>query len=91
MNHHSQVRQFVVNNFLFGEDAPLTDDQSFLETGIVDSTGMLELIMFVETTYQIKIEPEEMVPDNLDSINRVAQFIAKKQAELPAEYDQKTT
>ncbi len=78
MNYGKAVREFVINNFLFGDASSLQDDKSFLESGIVDSTGMLELIMFLENTYGIKIEPEEMVPDNLDSVNRVAEFVARK-------------
>lgn len=78
MNHIKEVREFVISNFLFGDASSLRDDRSFLESGIVDSTGMLELIMFLESTYGVKIEPEEMVPENLDSVNRVAQFIARK-------------
>ncbi len=79
MDHTKEVREFVINNFLFGDGSSLQDDKSFLDSGIIDSTGMLELIMFLETTYGIKIEPEEMLPDNLDSVNRVAAFVAKKQ------------
>jgi acyl carrier protein len=80
MNYTKEVRDFVVSNFLFGEGATLQDDTSFLESGIIDSTGMLELIMFLENHCNLRIEPEEMVPENLDSVNRVVQFIGKKQA-----------
>ncbi len=79
MTNTKEVREFVINNFLFGDGSSLQDDKSFLDSGIIDSTGMLELIMFLEQTYGIKIEPEEMVPENLDSVNRVAAFVAKKQ------------
>ncbi len=78
MNYAKDVREFVINNFLFGDASSLQDDKSFLDGGIVDSTGMLELIMFLENTYGIKIEPEEMVPENLDSVNRVAGFVTRK-------------
>jgi len=80
MNYTNEIREFVINNFLFGDEASLQDDKSFLDSGIIDSTGMLELIMFLEQTYGIKIEPEEMLPENLDSVNKVAAFLAKKQA-----------
>ncbi len=80
MNYTKEVREFVINNFLFGDGASLQDDKSFLDSGIIDSTGMLELIMFLEQTYGIRIEPEEMLPENLDSVDRVAAFMAKKQA-----------
>jgi len=79
MNHTKEIRDFVVTNFLFGDASSLQDATSFLESGIVDSTGMLELIMFLEQTYDIKIEPEEMLPENLDSVNKVVQFLGRKQ------------
>ena len=79
MNYTRAVRDFVVANFLYGDGASLQEDTSFLDSGIIDSTGMLEMIMFLETTCGIKVEPEEMVPENLDSINRVVRFINSKQ------------
>lgn len=84
MDYAKQVRDFVISNFLFGEAGSLKDDASFLDSGIIDSTGMLEMIMFLENTYGVKIEPEEMVPENLDSINRVVQFVKRKLASAPA-------
>jgi acyl carrier protein len=80
MDYSKEVRDFVTNNFLFGDSSSLQDDMSFLDSAIVDSTGMLELIMFLEGTYGIKIAPEETLPENLDSVKRVAQFIARKLA-----------
>ena len=74
------MRDFIVTNFLFGEAGSLQDDTSFLSSGIIDSTGMLELIMFLENTYDVKIEPGEMIPENLDSIQRVVQFLSRKLA-----------
>ena len=82
MDYTKQIRDFIVTNFLFGDVGNLQNDTSFLESGTVDSTGMLELIMFVENTYGFKIEPEEMVPENLDSINRVVSFVAKRQPKV---------
>ena len=79
MNYAKEVRDFIVRDFLYGDAGALKDDTSFLDTGIVDSTGMLELIMFLETTCGIKVEPQEMVPENLDSIDRVVRFINSKQ------------
>ncbi|HVV70312.1 MAG TPA: acyl carrier protein [Verrucomicrobiae bacterium] len=78
MNYANQIREYIIQNFLFGDRQALKDDSSFLDSGIVDSTGMLEFIMFLETTFHIKIEPEEMVPDNLDSVDRVVQFLNRK-------------
>jgi acyl carrier protein len=74
------IRQFVVANFLFGEDnGSLKTDESFLETGIIDSTGVLELVAFLEATYGIKVRDNELTPDNLDSLEKVAAFIRRKQ------------
>jgi acyl carrier protein len=74
------LRAFVVDTFLFGAAGDLTDETSFLEQGIVDSTGVLELVGHLETTYRIKVKDEELVPDNLDSINSIAEFLARKQS-----------
>jgi len=68
----------MVDNFLFGDGDRLHDDTSFLESGIIDSTGILELVTFLEETYSIKIEDDELVPENLDSLNRIGVFLAKK-------------
>jgi acyl carrier protein len=79
--HTKEIRDFVVNNFLFGEAGSLADDTSFLEEGVLDSTGILELVTFLESQYSIKVQDQEMVPENLDSINRAAAFVGRKQAE----------
>lgn len=74
-----KIREFVINNFLLGVDNQvLNDDASFLEQGIIDSTGILELVSFVEKVFGIKIEDMELMPDNLDSLNKLESFIAKK-------------
>jgi acyl carrier protein len=74
-----QLRQFVVNNFLFGQgEDQISNHDSFLEKGIVDSTGVLELVVFLEKQYRIKIEDEELIPANLDSIDNLLRFIEKK-------------
>ena len=73
-----KIRAFVVDNFLFGQDADLRDDTSFLEKGILDSTGVLELVAFLEQTYSIKVSDDELVPDNLDSIDLISAYIDKK-------------
>jgi len=78
MNYQKAVRDFVVSNFLFGDASSLQDDTSFLDSGIIDSTGILELITFLEQHFKIKVEPEETVPDNLDSVEKVAQFLVRK-------------
>lgn len=76
----ARIRAFVVTNFLFGKDNGLADDASFLEQGIIDSTGVMELVAHLEKEYGIKVEDAELVPDNLDSVRAVAAFVAQKQA-----------
>lgn len=74
-----QLRQFIIDNFLFGQiDTPLEDDDSFLEQGIIDSTGVLELVAFIEETFGIKVEDEELIPENLDTINNIVAFVERK-------------
>ena len=72
------LRQFISENFLFGVDDLFSDDDSFLENGIIDSTGVLELIAFLEKTFAMTVEDEELVPENLDSVNNVARFVETK-------------
>jgi len=72
------VRDFIIENYLFGEDQPFADDQSFLQTNLIDSTGILELVHFLEQTFDITVEDEEMVPENLDSLSNVTHFIVRK-------------
>lgn len=73
------IRKFVVDNFLFGEEGKLGNEDSFMETGIIDSTGILELVRFLESTYGIKVADEELIPDNLDSVNKIVSFVHAKQ------------
>lgn len=73
-----KIRSFVIENFLFGDDEGLDNKSSFLDEGIIDSTGILELVGFIETEFQISVEDEEMVPENLDSIDKVACYINTK-------------
>ena len=73
-----KIREFIVDNFLFGDGELLNDDTSFLEEGIIDSTGILELVMFLEETYNMKIEDDELIPENLDNLQNIARFIDGK-------------
>ena len=77
------IRTFVVDNYLFGEEGKLNDDDSFMETGIIDSTGILELVRFLESTFGIKVQDEELIPDNLDSVCKIVSFILVKQSASP--------
>lgn len=73
------IREFVQKNLLFGANGKsLTDDTSFLESGIIDSTGILELVTFLEGKFSIRIADEEVLPENLDSVSRVTRFVSSK-------------
>ena len=73
-----KIRTFVVENFLFGNNQNLEDTTSFLEEGIIDSTGVLELVGFIEEEFSIIVEDEELIPENLDSIYNVSAYLGKK-------------
>jgi acyl carrier protein len=76
-----KLRLFVLDNFLFTEDQDeLKNDDSFMDKNIVDSTGILEIIEFLEEECSIKIEDEELIPDNLDSIQKIVSFVERKLA-----------
>jgi acyl carrier protein len=76
----NRIREFIVENFLFGNEDGVKDDSSFLDEGIIDSTGILELVSFLEEEYSISVEDEELVPENLDSINNVVAYLERKMA-----------
>jgi acyl carrier protein len=74
-----ELRRFVIDNFLLGqEDVALTDDTSFLDLGIIDSTGVLELVSFLERRYALKLDDEDLVPENLDSIDNLVGFLERR-------------
>jgi acyl carrier protein len=74
-----EIRQFITEKFLFNSDDPPADDVSLLEMNIVDSVGILEIVSFLESHFQIKVEDDELTAANLDSINKITSFIEKKQ------------
>jgi acyl carrier protein len=74
------LRGFIAENFLFRADAEVSDSQSLLDTGVMDSTGVLELIAFLEQTYGITVADAEIVPDNLDSIDNMETYLSTKLA-----------
>jgi acyl carrier protein len=78
MSYIQEVRKFVVEQLLFGDASRLDDNTSFSGASIIDSTGILELIMFLEGTYKIKIADNELIPENLDSIAKVVRFLEGK-------------
>ena len=81
MELNKQIRDFVTSNFYVADPKSLEDGTSLLDHGIIDSTGVLEVIMFIETTYSVTVDDSEMVPENLDSIERIAAFLARKLAQ----------
>lgn len=83
MRVDQKVRQFIQENFCV-DPSQLADDTSLIAEGIVDSTGMLEVIAFLEAEYEIKIADVETVPDNLETIGRIADFVARKRVPLAA-------
>ena len=79
MNLKEIIRNFIIESFIFDDSGDKLDNgQSFLETGIIDSTGMLELVSFIEEQYNITMEDEELIPENLDSVNNVVNYITNK-------------
>lgn len=76
---HEQIRTFIAENLLFSADGyPLKDEESFLESGVVDSLGVLELVTFVEENCAIEVHESEIIPDNFDSVSRLADFVRRK-------------
>ena len=80
MKLQQQIRDFVTSNFYVADPKALEDRTSLLDQGIIDSTGVLEVIMFIESTFGVTVEDSEMLPENLDSIERIAAFVARKTA-----------
>ena len=80
MSIEPKIRAYIGENFLFGAADQLGVDDSFLDKGIIDSTGILEIIMFLEEEFGIKVADSEMLPENLDSIANIVRFITKKGA-----------
>ena len=84
MDNSVKVREFVVENFLFGDGEALKDDTSFMEEGIIDSTGILELVFFLEENFGFSVEDDELVPDNMDSLQNISRYIDRKMGENSA-------
>jgi acyl carrier protein len=78
MSTESRIRTYIAENFLFGEAGQLGVDDSFLDKGIIDSTGILEIVMYLEEQFGIKVADSEMLPENLDSIGNIVRYVAKK-------------
>ena len=79
MSAEQVIRKYVLENYLFtDDDSELDDNDSFLEKGILDSTGILEIINLIEETFSLKVEDDEMIPENLDSVNNIVAYIGRK-------------
>jgi acyl carrier protein len=78
MEIKSKVRQFMVTNFYVPDPTALKDDASLLDLGIVDSTGVLEVVGFLEDEFGLQIDAPDLVPENLDSIDRITAFVGRK-------------
>ena len=77
METKDQIQQFIVQNFYVPEETKIGDETSLIETGIVDSTGVLEVVAFLEKSFGIAVKDQDIVPANLDSIARMAAFVAR--------------
>ena len=83
MTLEQKIQHFIAENFLFREDREsVADDESLLEAGLIDSTGVLELVAFLETEFQIRMADAEIVPENLDSVRSIAAYVRRKAADL---------
>lgn len=80
MNTTDEIRAFVRSNFYVPDDLVLGDETSLLDLGIVDSTGVLEIVSFLEGRFGVTVDDLEIVPENLDSVARIAGFLARKQS-----------
>lgn len=78
-----KLKTYILDYFVKESGIKLTDDTSFLDEGIIDSTGVMELVAFLEMTFEFRIEDEEIVPDNFDSINKLLKFVQLKQNGKP--------
>lgn len=74
------IRRFLDSNFLLGKKIELKDTESFLDSGLVDSTGVLEFVGFLQETWAIEVKDEELLPENFDSVQNLADFVRRKKA-----------
>ena len=78
MDYEQKVRDFITEKFLYGKDENPSNETSLYDTGIIDSTGMLEIIAFLEGTFDIRIEDDELIPENLETIECITKFLERK-------------
>lgn len=81
MSIETTIRNYILENYLFTDDqSTLQNDESFLNKGIIDSTGILEVISFLESEFGVKVEDREMIPENLDSVNNLVKYVNAKKS-----------
>lgn len=80
MSVEEKIRSYVADNFLFGDTSQLNANDSFLDRGIIDSTGILEIVLFLEEEFGIKVADHEMLPENLDSIANIVRYVERSRA-----------
>lgn len=78
MDRINTVKEFIIDNFLFGEEEPLELETDFFDKGIIDSTGVIEVVSFLEEKFNISVDDEELIPENLSSLKNIDQFLQKK-------------
>ncbi len=76
--HFSQIKAFVFENFVFDDTQPLSDGESLLDAGLIDSTGVLELVGYLEEAFAIEVLDEDIVPENMDSLNAISAYVDRK-------------
>ena len=81
MSIQDRVRQFILETYYVADPETVTDDVSLIDSGLIDSTGMLDLILFQEGEYGIRVADTETTPENLETISRIAAYVSRKQAE----------
>lgn len=83
-NYAAAVKEFIVSNFLFGaDDGSLGEEDSFLESGIIDSTGIMEVVAWVEETFDFKVKDVDLLPENFDTVKRLAMYISNNVGNEP--------
>lgn len=81
MCRRQQLKQFILENFLFtDDDSAFADDTSLIKQGIIDSTGILELILFIEESWAVRVPPEDMTPANFDSLDAIGHYLDRRLA-----------
>ena len=81
----ARIAEFILEEMLFGDESRMpAGGQSLLQSGVIDSTGILELIEFIETEFGVRVDDDDTIPENLDGINRIAAFVQRKRVESQA-------